>query len=89
MTNSSGANLDVRRTPERASPWMDLINGSMTGSHVGATRFNDSLTRETVGRVIGAPSFLVTSCGASNKSFVHGRTYAAIAWMRRSSELAG
>ncbi len=30
---------------------------------------------------------MVTFCGVSNKSFVHGCTYAAIAWMRRSSEL--
>ena len=36
---------------------------------------------------IGAHSFLVTSCGVSKKSFVHGRAYAAIAWMRKSSEL--
>ena len=29
------------------------MSGSMTGSHVGATRNNYSLMRETVGRVIG------------------------------------
>ena len=33
------------------------MSGSMTGSHVGATRYNDSLTREAESRVIGGVFF--------------------------------
>ena len=43
------------------------ISGAMTGSLVCATFKNHEAVREAEGHDIGAPSFLVTSCGVSNK----------------------